>query len=236
MTRKVFIGLIVTLLFAVGLLAVQFPHDWIAPGDMLAGHKSIERDCFACHTPLFGASNEKCVACHKVADIGLRTTTGLSRPASTKPAFHQHLVEQDCTGCHREHDLAIAVGVRLVSFSHDLIDSTMLATCTNCHVKPADTFHQAITGSCSQCHATTGWTPATFDHDKHFELDRDHNVACTTCHVAGNFKTATCYGCHEHQPDKIRRKHEGEGITDFQNCASCHRNAHDEPKRRGRDS
>jgi hypothetical protein len=42
-----------------------------------------------------------------------------------------------------------------------------------------------------------------------------------TCHP--NALTAyTCYGCHEHDPQKIRAKHLKKGISDFANCIACH--------------
>jgi len=49
--------------------------------------------------------------------------------------------------------------------------------------------------------------PATFDHNQYFVLDRDHNARCVTCHLGNDYKRYTCYGCHEHTPDNIRREH-----------------------------
>jgi hypothetical protein len=74
------------------------------------------------------------------------------------------------------------------------------------------------------------WTPATFAHEKHFLLDRDHNVPCATCHLGNVFSRYTCYGCHEHTVSNIERKHRKEGITDFKNCVTCHRSASEEPE------
>src|SRR3546814_3316281 len=68
------------------------------------------------------------------------------------------------------------------------------------------------------CHQPGHWKPATFDHSRYFLLDRDHNTACTTCHLNNNYKQYTCYGCHEHQPTKIITKHREEGITNIENC------------------
>jgi hypothetical protein len=50
-----------------------------------------------------------------------------------------------------------------------------------------------------------------------------------TCHVRNDYSRYTCYGCHEHTPDNIRRKHVEEGIRQFDNCVECHRsgNKHD---------
>jgi hypothetical protein len=83
---------------------------------------------------------------------------------------------------------------------------------------------------CATCHQAPHWKPATFNHNRYFPLDGDHNVACTTCHLGGNYKQYTCYGCHEHQQARIIAKHREEGITNIQNCVRCHRSAHDKPK------
>jgi hypothetical protein len=43
--------------------------------------------------------------------------------------------------------------------------------------------------------------------------------------VRNDYSAYTCYGCHEHSQEKIRRKHIKEGIRDYANCVECHRNA-----------
>lgn len=84
------------------------------------------------------------------------------------------------------------------------------------------------------CHTTSGWKPAHFAHDRLFRLDRDHNVACTTCHVGGNTRRYTCYGCHEHKPAATLAEHREEGVRGtIDNCARCHRSA--EGEREGKD-
>ena len=83
------------------------------------------------------------------------------------------------------------------------------------------------------CHTTKAWKPATFDHDKYFVLDGDHNASCVTCHTTAAYKVYTCYGCHEHTVENIRRKHEKEGIREFANCVKCHKSARDKPEGRG---
>jgi hypothetical protein len=66
---------------------------------------------------------------------------------------------------------------------------------------------------------------ATFDHSRYFVLDRDHDVQCVTCHVHNDYRRYTCYGCHEHAPQNIRREQMEEGIRDFRDCAEFHRSA-----------
>jgi hypothetical protein len=110
-------------------------------------------------------------------------------------------------------------------FDHALLAADSRKECQACHKAPTDALHRQISGNCSQCHSQDKWTPATFDHDKLFQLDRDHNVKCATCHTGNDYTRYTCYGCHEHTTDNIRRKHIKEGIRDYRNCVECHRNA-----------
>ena len=92
-----------------------------------------------------------------------------------------------------------------------------------------------MTGNCAQCHKPPAWKPATFDHDKFFPLDKDHNAACVTCHVGNNYNQYTCYGCHEHTPANVQAKHREEvGAVNLDQCVRCHRNASGEGEGGGR--
>ena len=92
--------------------------------------------------------------------------------------------------------------------------------------------------TCGQCHSQRAWTPATFDHESLFSLTGDHEASCNICHVGKDYRTYTCYGCHEHTRSEIREKHVEEGIADYENCIECHRNGkaeEDEHEGRRRD-
>lgn len=212
-------------LVLLAILAFVYPHLMVGPGKLIPGHAGLEADCFACHAPLTGADSVRCVVCHKPADVGRLTTKGqpISKPLASSP-FHQKLINQDCVACHSDH-----AGVKRFRqqgrFNHALLQKATRDQCESCHKAPADSLHRQISGNCSQCHQQDKWAPATFDHDKHFELDRDHNTRCVTCHVRNDYSTYTCFGCHEHTANNIRRKHIKEGIRDFDNCVECHRNA-----------
>ncbi len=212
-------------LIAIAILVFVYPHLMVGPGKLIPGHQQLNEDCFACHAPLSGADSARCVACHKTADIGRLTTTGLpvTQPLTTTP-FHQKLINQDCMACHSDH--AGAKRYRLQGrFNHALLQKETGDQCQSCHKTPTDSLHQQITGNCAQCHSQEKWKPATFDHLQLFELDRDHNVSCVTCHVRNDYRNYTCYGCHEHTPEKTRREHIKEGIREYSNCVECHRNA-----------
>ena len=82
-------------------------------------------------------------------------------------------------------------------------------TCVSCHLKDfqgttnpnhvSSNFPQ----TCEQCHSTTSWLNATFDHSTTgFPLSGAHTVPprqCTDCHVNNNYNiTATaCVSCHQ---------------------------------------
>lgn len=219
-------------LIACTVLAFVYPQLMIAPGQLIPGHAMLETDCFACHGLFRGATAKRCIVCHQPADIGRLSTTGLPiAKRLTKTPFHQQLLRQDCIACHSDH--AGAIRYRPTGrFDHQLLEKATREECQACHKSPKDSLHEKISGNCSQCHSQDKWTPANFDHARHFELDRDHNVRCVTCHLRNDYSRYTCYGCHEHTPDNIRRKHIKEGIRDFDNCVACHRNA-DEDDIRG---
>lgn len=207
------------------ILAIVYPHLMVGPGKLIPGHATLETDCFACHAAFTGAESQRCIACHKPEDIGRLTTTGqpIQKPLTATP-FHQKLIRQDCVACHSDH-----AGVKRFRptghFNHRLLQQATRDACQSCHKAPQDALHRQIEGNCNQCHSQDHWTPATFDHDKFFILDRDHNVRCATCHVGNDYSRYTCYGCHEHTPASIRREHIEEGIRDFDNCVECHRSA-----------
>ena len=215
-------------LIAVAVLSFTYPQLMVGPGKLIPGHKQLNADCFACHTPLSGASSERCINCHKPRDIGRLTTKGLfiAKPLTSTP-FHQQLISQNCMGCHSDH-----AGVKSYKqhghFNHAQLRLDTREKCQDCHKSPNDSLHQQITGNCSKCHSQEKWLPATFDHNKYFVLDRDHNTRCATCHVRNDYKHYTCYGCHEHSQSNIRGKHIEEGIRNFDNCIKCHRSANED--------
>lgn len=231
MTRRWLLWVVAANLLVLVALAFVVPHLMISPGALVPEHAALATDCFACHSPWRGAGPERCTACHALPDIGVRTTKGVAVAQPTlKMSFHQELTEQNCMACHSDH-----AGPKLTQgsrkpFSHTLLRASTRERCGTCHAAPKDALHRTLTDGCAQCHKTSAWKPATFEHDKHFVLDRDHNASCTTCHAGSDFSRYTCYGCHEHTPANVLRKHQKEGIQDFENCVECHRSADDKPE------
>jgi hypothetical protein len=172
------------------------------------------------------------MTCHKVEDIGLKTTEGITIGREGKNVtFHQELVEEDCVACHSDHKGVMPF--RPISrFSHELLEISTREQCDSCHAKPGDNLHLKTKDDCNACYNMTAWTPATLNHDDYFRFDRHHDTDCETCHVENNYSDYTCYGCHEHSRSEIREEHYEEGIRDYENCTECHRSGDEEEAER----
>ena len=232
MKNKTVIIIVAINLAILVLLAILFPQLMISPGKPIEAHAELTTDCFACHTTFIGSPSEKCIACHKVDEIGKVTTKGLPIEKEKKNvAFHQKLIEDDCVACHSDHK-GVKAFRPISNFSHNLLEATLQKQCDSCHDNPVDDLHRKIKGNCGSCHILDAWLPATFEHDKYFSFDRDHETECETCHINNDYADYTCYGCHEHSRSEIREEHVEEGIRDYENCTECHRSGdEDEAKR-----
>jgi nitrate/TMAO reductase-like tetraheme cytochrome c subunit len=76
---------------------------------------------------------------------------------------------------------------------------------------------------CSECHNTTAWAPATFDHNQtQFPLTGAHIILqCLDCHSSGYSGTPTeCFACHETAYNTTTNpNHAAAGFpTDCQQC------------------
>ena len=122
MKNKTLMAIVVANLAAVLILVFTYPHLMVSPGKLIDAHLELTTDCFACHSVFTGSSPEKCIHCHKVEEIGLKTTKGLPISDEKKNvSFHQKLLAQDCIACHSDHKGVQAF--RFISqFSHQLLE------------------------------------------------------------------------------------------------------------------
>lgn len=188
--KKLIIFLIVAVI--IGLM-IPFPHVMLNPGELSKAHQKLNNKCLDCHQPFKGITNEKCIACHKLSEIGNDTIAG-----EKKILFHEQLANEKCTSCHSEHKGMIPA-TQLSGFKHDLLTATMATQCQNCHAKPTDELHKPLSASCNNCHNTKGWkSNVTFNHYMIQTADRNN---CTGCHQKPNdsyhsvFKD-NCSQCH----------------------------------------
>lgn len=176
------------------------------------------QECTSCHTDHKGRDPKLSIGRFDHSLLAAQLQSNCSG-CHAKPEDKLHIqVTADCENCHNTKKWEFK-GV----FDHEQITGANKSNCNSCHQKPSDTFHQSLQDNCSKCHSTDKWLPSSFNHSSYFLLDRDHNVKCNTCHANNNFSVYTCYGCHEHSENKIRKEHNEHGIVSFTDCASCHR-------------
>lgn len=191
--------LVLGIVSVLGLLIVRYPHTMINPGELLQGHQDLKENCFSCHSPFNGIPNEKCIACHKISEIGMVASNIQDSVGQHKPiAFHQELANQTCISCHSDHK-GIEPSTALMNFNHEMLSATVINNCTSCHQKPDNKLHAQLTTNCKSCHNTNDWNSVTaFNHDM----------------IQGNEKN-NCAGCHQIPKDGLHGS-----IKD--NCIKCH--------------
>jgi hypothetical protein len=179
---------------------VLYPHILISPGELSQGHQDIKQQCFSCHQPFGGIENDKCIACHTLADIGRDSTRVASdgMVMGEQVLFHENLDKYACTSCHTDH-AGLNPAAATNGFAHEILPENIVNDCIACHQKPADELHQQLTNACAKCHTTTTWEQEmAFNHDM-IQLPERNN----------------CVGCHQKPDDKLHQQ-----LTDA--CAKCH--------------
>lgn len=215
-------------LAVIAVLVFAYPELMVSPGKVQTAHAAIGNDCFACHLPLRGAAADKCTACHRPADIGRLTTTGL--PIVDSTPIHQALTRQDCMACHREHaDRLTPAAGTVARFDHAMLGAPQARDCRSCHKAPDTRVHRGVTLQCSQCHGTQAWEPATFDHG---HLDTAQLAACSNCHRTptdrlhasfGNTSCGQCHGTKAWEPAQFDHDRYFPLVGDHRaSCATCH--------------
>ena len=175
------------------------------PGRCENCHRSYQAPFMAEHLKAWGSH---CMACHEGTD---RFSPGRFSHDSTRFALTGAHERLECARCHQ--------GARAVA---DL--GTASRECVGCH--RTDDVHRGEFGAdCRACHATVAWKPTSFRHSFPIAHGRRGSVACRACHEPGRkFSEYTCYGCHEHTPERIAGKHSEEGISGarLDDCVRCH--------------
>ena len=209
-------------------------------------------DCMGCHDgkttlakfdhattsfPLAGKhASALCRQCHPGAPLSAAPTTCIGCHA--KDDAHKGQFGTDCGGCHKatawldaafDHSKSAFpldgkhVAVACAQCHANGVFKGTPTTCEACHQAPTSHVGSAFTASCTGCHTTGGWTPATMANHP-FPIDHGGAVSgCVVCHPA-NYAAYTCYGCHAHNEADLLVRHRDEGITNLADCVSCHPN------------
>lgn len=195
------------------------------------------RSCTACHTTpgVYTGLSTTCVSCHQ---SDYNTTTA---PAHAAAGF-----STDCIQCHNTTQWQGATFQHTQSFP--LSNGHAGRTCTACHTTPGvytgldtacaschlDDFQRVtspnhVTGgfstTCTECHNTSQWQGASFQHTQTFPLTLGHaNVSCTRCHTTPGVYTSlntACVSCHQTDFNQTTNpNHTAAGFST--NCTLCH--------------
>jgi hypothetical protein len=204
------------------------------PGKLVAAHTFLESNCSACHTPVQGVDETKCITCHTVNQELLQR-----QPT----AFHAGVA--NCAACHIEHQGEAAnlkimdhealarIGINMIREGdqidegsphplmpggHRLVSSLEARLdCASCH-GTKDRHFGLFGKNCASCHATSQWTIPSFQHPSPRSTD------CAQCHQA----PPSHYMEHFEMVDKMiaarDKAKEGKCCKDVQvnQCYICH--------------
>jgi hypothetical protein len=192
--------------------------------------------CMSCHGDgVYKGKNTACVSCHQ------KDYAGVTDPNHVTAAF-----PTDCTQCHTTNAWTGATfdhtttkfpltgahkAVSCQQCHADGVYAGKSTACASCHqadynttTNPSHTAAQFPT-DCTQCHTTTAWTGATFNHGQTaFPLTGAHTSAtCQQCHGDGVYvgKSTACVSCH--QTDYNGTTNPGHAAAQFPtDCTQCH--------------
>ncbi len=224
--------LILGIVAGIVFLMVRFPHTMLSPGELVQGHQEFNNNCFACHTPFGGIENDKCIACHKLSEIGKEANNGNNMVAGKeKVLFHENLSNQSCMACHTDHE-GENPATKLDGFKHNLLSETVINNCVSCHQKPSDDLHKQLNTTCKSCHNTEGWKSGVkFDHDMLMVPDKNDCVSCHQKPTDNLHKqlSSACSSCHNTEGWKsdVKFDHNLLTVSDRNNCIACHQKPKD---------
>jgi len=164
----------------------------------------LPTDCYACHqddyatAPNHSAFSTNCQQCHNI-----NRWQGAVFNHNFFPLTKGH-ANLACIACHTSGTVG-----------------PIPSDCFSCHKDDYDTApnHAGFSTNCTQCHNTTQWQGAIFNHN-FFPLTNGHaNLACTDCHTSGNTGPipSDCYSCH--QDDYATAPNHS---TFSHSCQQCH--------------
>lgn len=190
--------------------------------------------CYSCHkTNTFKGLSTECYVCHKTnfettvnpnhISTGLPTTCDVchSITAWSPASFNHNLTQFPLSGKH--------INVKC-NDCHKTGYTGTSTDCYSCHQNDyqsvSDPNHvlQNYPKDCTQCHSTSGWDGAKFDHNQSgFPLTGSHiQVSCASCHTGGYSGISTdCVSCHQTDfQQTINPNHVAISLPT--NCESCH--------------
>ncbi len=207
---------------------------------LTGAHTSLQ--CVQCHVNnnySLGAAQALCSNCHMTdyngttnpphAASGFPTTcdTCHTTTAWTGATFNHNNTAFPLTGAHT------TVACTLCHINNNY--TTVPTDCYSCHTADYNGTtnpNHASAGwptTCTTCHTTTAWTPATLPSSYHTFFSLNHgnaNGVCTTCHTnSSDYSVFTCTGCHGgNNAANFHHPNVNGYVYNSVNCYACHKN------------
>jgi len=218
-----------------------FDHSTFTKFPLTGAHINVA--CNQCHVNgQFASTPTDCASCH------MKDFNGTTNPNHAQGGF-----PQTCQQCHNTTSWANATfdhsttGFPLTGAHTSLqcaqchINSNYNLTsantaCVSCHLRDFQGTTQPnhvqsnFSQNCQQCHTTTSWANANFDHSTTgFPLTGAHtSVLCSQCHVNGNYTltsaNTTCVSCHLTDYNNTSNPNHAQQAFP-QTCEQCHNTA-----------
>jgi hypothetical protein len=222
-------------------VSVQAIRDHQNRFPLIGAHAAV--DCDSCHkgvaTGQFQGLSTQCYSCHaqdfKRTTNPNHVTAGFSTTCEKCHSTNTWLdakFDHGSTGFPLTNAHADPPRVCLDCHINNNYNLTTTA-CVSCHLKnyQAATNPNHVTGgfsqTCQQCHTTSAWQPATFDHNSvGFTLTNAHADpprVCLDCHINNNYNltTTACVSCHlKNYQAAANPNHVAGGFS--QTCQQCH--------------
>ncbi len=218
--------------------SASFNHD-LTGFPLTGAHKAVA--CNACHGDgVYKGKSTLCVSCHQTdynntsnpphAAAGFPTTceTCHSTTDWTNATFDHSTTSFPLTGAH--------TSLACTACHINNVFKGTPTTCVGCHLtdynNTTNPIHAAagFPQTCDQCHTTTTWAGATFDHDATFfpiysGTHKGRWTQCSDCHTsATNYGVFTCMSGGCHGQSSTNSSHQG--VSGYQYvataCYSCH--------------
>jgi hypothetical protein len=214
----------------VGWKPANFQHPSAFP--LTGGHSKVA--CDVCHKGgVFTALSTDCATCH---------LTDYQR--TTKPNHMTAGFGTNCAQCHTtvrwqgakfNHPAAFPLtgahgGLDCSACHKGGVFTGLSTSCVSCHLsdyqKTTDPNHikSGFGTHCTDCHNTTRWQGAKFNHPAAFPLTLGHSgLACSACHKGGGYTglSTGCVTCHLSDYQKTTDpNHAKSGFST--DCKSCH--------------
>ncbi len=203
------------------------------------GYDNQPIPCNACHDhQTKPVPAQKCIACHSNRPAKKATVEKIAN-ASDFLTSHTQTFGKNCLDCHDgldkmgnfDHNKVFSLdgkhaGLECTSCHVNQKFAGTNSQCVSCHKEPA--IHAGFFGlKCNYCHTSEAWRPALL-HAHNFPLDHGGKgeVECKVCHT-GSYAVNTCYGCHDHQAEKIQASHAKVSMpkdVTLEQCTACHLN------------